>query len=143
MRKGFLQEDEAKMSSTSVQLEGVSRHRLVGGDREAELAVRLVKQSVWSVEETVTEEWFSEKFYEASIKYDFFLGHPWLHAHRVSPMGHKTCFLQDPSTSDPSDLYYLHPFTKSIHQFKERSKLHIQQNGQGIKKNSTKERWNH
>ena len=130
MRKGFLQEDETKMSSTPVHLEGVSGHRLDGGDREAELAVRLVKQSVWSVEETVTEEWFPGKFYEASIKYDLFLGQPWLHAHRVSPMGHTTCFLQDPSTSDPSDLYYLHPYTKSIHQFKERNKLHFQQDGQ-------------
>ena len=45
-------------------------------------------------------------------------------------MGHRTCFLQDPSTSDPSDLYYLHPYTKSIHQFKERNKLHFQQDGQ-------------
>ena len=76
------------------------------------------------------QEWFSGKFYEASIKYDLFLGQPWLHAHRVYPMGHRTCFLQDPSTSDPSDLYYLHPYTKSIHQFKERNKLHIQQDGQ-------------
>ena len=49
VRRGFLQEDEATMSSTPVQLEGVSGHRLEGGDREAELAVRLVKQSVWSV----------------------------------------------------------------------------------------------
>ena len=130
VRRGFLQEDEAKMSSTPVQLEGVSGHRLEGGDREAELAVRLVKQSVWSVEETVLEEWFSGKFYEATIKYDFFFGQPWLHAHRVSPMGHRTCFLQDPSTSNPSDLYYLHPYTKSIHQFKERNKLHIQRDGQ-------------
>ena len=64
------------MSSTPVQLEGVSGHRLEGGDREAELAVRLVKQSVWSVQETVTEEWFSGKFYEATIKYDLFLGQP-------------------------------------------------------------------
>ena len=130
VRKGFLQEDETKMSSTPVQLEGVSGHRLDGGDREAELAVRLVKQSVWSVEETVTEEWFAGKFYEASIKYDLFLGQPCLHAHRVSPMGHRTCFLQDPSTNDPSELYYLHPYTKSIHQFKERNKLHFQQDGQ-------------
>ena len=130
MRRGFLQEDEAKMSSSPVQLEGVSGHRLEGGDREAELTVRLVKQSVWSVEETVTEEWFSANFYEATIKYDLFLGQPWLHVHRVSPMGHRTCFLQDPSTSDPSDLYYLHPYTKCIHQFKERNKLHIQRGGQ-------------
>ena len=99
-------------------------------DGEAELAVRLVKQSVWSVEETVTVEWLSGKFYEATIKYDLFLSQPWLHAHRVSPMGHRTCFLQDPSTSDPSDLYYLHPYTKSIHQFKERNMLHIQRDRQ-------------
>ena len=85
VRRGFLQEDEAKMSSTPVQLEGVSGHCLEGGNREAELAVRLVKQSVLSVE-TVTEEWFSGKFYEATIKYDLFLGQPWLHAHRVLPI---------------------------------------------------------
>ena len=85
MRKGFLQEDETKMSCTPVQLEGVSGHCLDGGDREAELAVRLVKRSVWSVEQTVTEEWFPGRFYEASIKYDLFLGQPWLHAHRVPP----------------------------------------------------------
>ena len=94
-----------------------------------------MKQSVWSVEKTVTEEWFSGKFYEATIKYDSFLGQPWLHAHRVLPMGHRTCFLQDPSTSDPSDLYYLHPYIKSIHQFKERNKLHIQRDGQEWKGN--------
>ena len=47
VEKGFLQEDEAKISSTPVQLEGVSGHRLEGGEREADLAVRLVKQSVW------------------------------------------------------------------------------------------------
>ena len=33
-----------------------------------------MKQSVWSVEETVTEGWFPGKFYEASIKYDYFFG---------------------------------------------------------------------
>ena len=129
VRKGFLQEDEAKVSSTCVQPEGVSGHRLDGGDRKADLAVRLVKQSVWSVE-TVTEEWFSAKFYEATIKYDLFVGQPWLHAHPVLPMGHGTCFLQDPSASDPSELYYLHPYTKSVQHFKERNKLQIQQDGQ-------------
>ena len=91
--------------------------------------VRLVKQSVSSVE-LVTEEWFCGKFYEAKIKYDLFLCHPWLHAHRVSPLGHRTYFLQDPSASDPSELYYLHPYTKSVHHFKEQNKLQIQQDGQ-------------
>ena len=129
VRKGFLQEDEAKASSTPVQLEGVIRHRLDRGDREADLAVRLVKHSVWSVE-TVTEEWFSGKFYEATMKYDLFFGQPWLHAHRVSPTGHRTCFLQDPSASNPSELYYLHPYTKSVRHFKERNKLQIQQDAQ-------------
>ena len=129
VRKGFLQDDEAKVSPTPVQLQGVSGHRLDRGDREADSAVRLVKQSVWSVE-TVTEEWLFEKFYEATIRYDLFLGQPWLHAHRVSPMGHRTCFLQDPSASDPSELYYLHPYTKSVQHFKEVNKLQIQQDGQ-------------
>ena len=70
------------------------------------------------------------KFYEATIKHDFFLGQPWLHAHCVSPMGHRTCFLQDPSSSDPSELYYLHPYTKSVQHCKERNKLQIQQDVQ-------------
>ena len=129
MRKGFLQEDEAKISSTPVELEGVSGHRLEGGEREADLEVRLVKQSVWSTGK-VKEEWFSGKFYEATIKYDLFLGQPWLHAHRVSSMGHRTCLVQDPSASDPSELYYLHPYTKSVQHFKERNKLKIQEDGQ-------------
>ena len=93
------------------------------------MAVKLVKQSVWSTEK-VKEEWFSGKFYETTIKYDLFLGQPWLHAHRVSPMGHRTCFLQDPSARDPSELYYLHPYTKSVQHFKERNKLQIQEDGQ-------------
>ena len=55
VRKGLLEEDEAKVSSTPVQLEGLSGHRLDSGDREADLAVVVVKQSVPSVK-TVTEE---------------------------------------------------------------------------------------
>ena len=129
MRTGFLQEDEARISSTPVQLEGVSGHRLEGGKMEGDLAVRLVKQSVWSVEK-VKEEWFSGNLYEATIKYDFFWRQPWLHTYRVSPMGHRTCFLQNPSASVPSELYYLHPYTKSVQHFKERNKLQIQEDGQ-------------
>ena len=146
VRKGFLQEDEAKMSSTPVQLEGVSGHRLDGGDREGELAVRLVKQSVWSVEETVTEEWFSGKFYEASIKYDLFLGQPRLHAHRVSPMGsgHASSRIRRPATclTCITCTHIPRVYTNS------RSEIScifskMGRNGQGIQKNSTKERWNH
>ena len=103
------------------------------------MAVRLVKQSVWSTEK-MKEEWFSGTIYEATIKYDLFLGQPWLHAHRVSPMGHRTCFLQDPSASDPSEQYYLHPYTKSVQHIKFTK---MGRKGQGIKSNSTKERWNH
>ena len=145
MRKGFLQEDEAKISSTPVQLEGVSGHRLEGGEREADLAVRLVKQSLWSTEK-VKEELYSGRFYEATIKYNLFLGQPWLQAHSVSPMGHRTCFLQDTSASDPSELYYLHPYTKSVQHFKERNKLQIQEYGQEWTRNQeqfAKERWDH
>ena len=97
----------------------------------------------------MTEEWFSGKFYEATIKYDLFLGQPWLHAHRVSPMGHRTCFLQDLSTSDPSNLHYLHPVLSAPRVYtNSRSEIscifdEMGRNGQGIKKNSPKERWNH
>ena len=129
VRKGSLQEDEAKISSTPVQLEGVSGHRLEGCEREADWAVGLGKQSVRSTEK-VKEDWFSVKFYEATIKNDLFLGNPWLHAYRVSPMGHRSCFLQDPSASDLSELYYLHPYTKSVQHFKERNKLQIQEDRQ-------------
>ena len=129
VRKDFLQEDEAEVSSTPVQLEGVNEHCLADGEREADLAVRLVKHSVWSTEK-VKEKWFSGKFYEASIKYDSFLGQARLHSHCVSPMGHRTCFLQDLLASDPSELDYLHPFTKSVQHFKERNKLQIQEDGQ-------------
>ena len=129
VRKGFLQEDEAMISSTPVELEGVSGHRLAGCEREADWAVRLAKQSVWSTKK-VKEEWVSGKFYEATIKYDLCLRQTWLPAYRVLPMGHRTCFLQDPSASDPPELYYLHPFTKSVHHFKKRNKLRIQEDGQ-------------
>ena len=124
MRKGLVQEDEAKISLKLVQLEGLSGHRLEGGKREAYLAVRLVKQSVWSTEE-VKVEWFARKFDETTIKYDLFLGQPWLHAHPVSPMQHRTCFAQDASANNASELYYLHPFTKSDQHFKEQNKLQI------------------
>ena len=137
VRKGFLQEDEAKISSKPVHLEGVSGHCLEGGEREADLAVRLVKQSLWSTDD-VKEEWLFGTIYEASIKYDLFTGQPWLHAHRVSPMGQRTFFLEDPSANDPSQLYYLHPFTKSVQHFKERNKLQIVEDEQELERNQTK-----
>ena len=36
VRRGFLLENDAKVSSTPVQLEGVSGHPLEGGEREAD-----------------------------------------------------------------------------------------------------------
>ena len=91
------------------------------------------------------EESPSGKFYEASTKYDLFLGQPWLHARRVLPMGHGTCFLKGPSASDPSDLYCTHSpkgFNTS------RSEISFQfkkmgRNLQGIKRNWTEKTWNH
>ena len=50
-------------------------------------------------------------------------------------MGHRTCFFQDPSASDQSELYFLHPYTKSVQYFKERNKLQIQEDGQGCTRN--------
>ena len=143
--KGFLQEDEAKVSSTPVQLEGLSGHRLDGGDREADLVVRLVKLSVWSVE-TVTEELFSGKFYEATIKYAFYwvnLGftlivcRPWDIGHASSrirqPATRLSCIIctHTPRVFNTSRSEISYKFSK------------MGRNGQGIKRNSSKERWNH
>ena len=142
VRKGFLQEDETKMSSTPVQLEGVSGHRLDGGDREAELAVRLVKQSVWSVEETVTEEWFAGKFYEASIKYSSVnpgftptVCRPW----DTGPASSK---IRRPPTR-PNCIICTHIPRVSTNSRTEISCIFSKmgRNGQGIKKISTRERW--
>ena len=73
MRKGVPQQEDVQTSSTPVKLEGVSKHCFEGGEREADLAVRLVKQSVLSTEE-VKEEWLFGKLYEATVKYDLMLG---------------------------------------------------------------------
>ena len=143
--KGSLQDDEARVSSTPVQLEGVSGHCLDGGNREADSAVRLVKQCVWSVE-TVTEEWFSGKCYEATIRYDLFLGQPWLHAHRVSPWdtGDASSKIRQPATG-PNCIICVHTprvFSTSKSQISYKFSK-TGRNGQGIESNSSKEKWNH
>ena len=145
VRKGFLQEDKAKISSTTVQQEGVSRRRLGVGEGEADLAVRLVKQSVWSAEK-VKEESFSGKFYEATIQYDLFLGQlgftlivcrPW-------DIGHSFSGIRQPATN-PNCIICTHTprvfnTSKSEISFKFKK---VGRNGQGNKSNSTEDRWNH
>ena len=65
--KCFLQMGEARISAKSVQLEGISGHCLEGGEKETDLAVRLLKQSFWKTDD-VKEEWLSCTFSEAIIK---------------------------------------------------------------------------
>ena len=51
----------------------------------------MVAQDLWEadkVEDVVLEDYF----YRAAIKYDLYLGHPFLTKNKVAPVGHRRCF---------------------------------------------------
>ena len=80
-------------SPNPVTLEGVSGHSLSGGQRGRYISTDLVAQNVWyadKVEEVVLKD---DYFYLAEMKYDLYLGHPWLRKNRVVPVGHWRFFL--------------------------------------------------
>ena len=68
VRKGLLQEDEAKISTKPVQLLGASGRGLEGGEKEAVLSIRLLQQGVWN-NDNVNKEPLQRRFYEATIIY--------------------------------------------------------------------------
>ena len=66
---------------------------LAGGQLGCNISTHLVAQDLWeeqNVEEVVLKD---DYFYRADIKYDLYLGHPWLRKNRVAPVGHRRCFL--------------------------------------------------
>ena len=88
----FLPDDCVFESPHPVTLEGVSGHSLAGGQRGCYISTHLVAQDLWeeqNVEEVVLRD---DYFYRADIKYDLYLGHPWLRKNRVAPVGHRRCF---------------------------------------------------
>ena len=113
----FLPDDCVFESPHPVTLEGVSGHSLAGGQRGCYISTHLVAQDLWeeqNVEEVVLKD---EYFYRADIKYDLYLGHPWLRKNRVAPVGHRRCFLLESGPLERPEFRFLHAGFKSAEEF--------------------------
>ena len=109
----FLPDDCLFDSPHPVTLEGVSGHSLAGGQRGCYISSHLVAQDLWeegNVEEVVLKD---DYFYRADIKYDLYLGHPWLSKNRVAPVGHRRCFLLESGPLERPEFRFLHAGFKS------------------------------
>ena len=69
------------------------------------------------MEEVVLKD---DYFYRADIKYDFYLGHPWLSKNRVAPVGHRRCFLLVSGPLERPEFRFLHAGFKSAEEFLKR-----------------------
>ena len=80
----LLPEECVDASLHPVNLEGVSGHALPGGNTGLFLKAHMVAEDLWEgdkVEDVVLEDYF----YRAAIKYDLYLGHPFLTKNKVAP----------------------------------------------------------
>ena len=66
------------------------------------------------MEEVVLKD---DYFYRADIKYDLYLGHPWLRKNRVAPVGHRRCFLLESGPLERPEFRFLHARLKSAEEF--------------------------
>ena len=113
----FLPDDCVFESPHPVTLEGVSGHSLAGGQRGCYISTHLVAQDLWeeqNVEDVVLKD---DYFYRADIKYDLYLGHPWLRKNRVAPVGHRRCFLLESGPLERPEFRFLHAGFKSAEEF--------------------------
>ena len=113
----FLPDDCVFDSPHPVTLEGVSGHSLSGGQRGCYISTHLVAQDLWAagnVEEVVLRD---DYFYLAEIKYDLYLGHPWLRKNRVAPVGHSCCSLLESGPLERPKFLFLHAGFKSAEEF--------------------------
>ena len=116
----FLPDDCVIDSLYPVTLEGVSGHSLAGGQRGCYISTHLVAQDLWeegNVEEVILKD---DYFYRADIKYDLYLGHPWLSKNRVAPVGHRRCFLLESGPLERPEFRFLHAGFKSAEEFLKR-----------------------
>ena len=116
----FLPDDCVIDSLYLVTLEGVSGHSLAGGQRGCYISTHLVAQDLWeegNVEEVILKD---DYFYRADIKYDLYLGHPWLSKNRVAPVGHRRCFLLESGPLERPEFRFLHAGFKSAEEFLKR-----------------------
>ena len=113
----FLPDDCVFDSPHPVTLEGVSGPSLAGGQRGCYISTHLVAQDLWedgNVEEVILKD---DYFYRADIKYDLYLGHPWLRKNRVAPVGHRRCFLLESGPLERPEFRFLHAGFKSAEEF--------------------------
>ena len=87
----FLPDECVDTSLHPVDLEGVSGHALPGGNTGSFLKAHMVAQDLWEegkVDNVVLEDYLSR----AAVKYDLYLGHPFLTKSKVAPVGNRRCF---------------------------------------------------
>ena len=90
-----------------VNLEGVSGHGLPGGSTGSFLKAHMVAQDLWEegkIEDVVLEDYCSR----AAIKYDLYLGHPFLTKNKVAPVGHRRCFILESGETEAPSFRFLH-----------------------------------
>ena len=100
-----------------VTLAGVSGHSLSRGQCGCYISAHLVAQDLWDagkVGEVVLKD---DYFYRAEIKYDLYLGHPWLRKNRVAPVGYWRCFLLESGPLGRPEFRFLRAGFKSAEKF--------------------------
>ena len=76
----------------------------------------MVAQDLWEegkVEDVVLEDYF----YRAAIKYDLYLGHPFLTKNKVAPVGHIRCFILESGEQEAPSFRFLHSGYRNAKEF--------------------------
>ena len=103
----FLPDDCVFDSIWPVTLEGVSGQALPGGKQGSSIRTHLLAQDLWT--DRVAEDLvLSDYSYRADIKYDLYLGQPWLTKNRVAPVGHRRCFPLETGPEERPVFKFLH-----------------------------------
>ena len=76
----------------------------------------MVAQDLWEegkVEDVVLEDYF----YRAAIKYDLYLGDPFLTKIKVAPVGHRRCFIFESGEQEAPSFRFLHSRYRNAKEF--------------------------
>ena len=112
----FLPDECVNTSPHPVNLEGFSGHALPGGSTGSFLKAHMVAQDLWDegkVEDVVLEDFC----YRAAIKYDLYLGHPFLTKNKVAPVGHIGCLILKSGQTEARSFRFLHSGYQSAKDF--------------------------
>ena len=112
----FLPDECVDTSPHPVNLKDVSGHALLGGSTGLFLKAHMVAQDLWEegkVEDVVLEGYF----YRAAIKYDLYLGHPFLTKNKVAPVGHRRFFFLESGGMEAPGFCFLQSGYRSAKDF--------------------------